>query len=86
MGIDKYFQHLIVIAINEHLINLVAFKSDFTKEGSVYPESKWVKEVSGEEILETYEDFSEETKDLFKVSDSVPFLVSFTSFVLIVLG
>lgn len=70
------FQHLIVIAINEKLINLVAVKSDFTLEGSVYPGAdaegtgKWVKEVSGTELLETFEDFSEETKQLFKVRRS----------------
>lgn len=55
------------MSINEKLINLVAFKSDFSKEGTVYPEEKWVKEVSQADLLASYEDFSEETKQLFKV-------------------
>ena len=46
---------------------MVAFISDPSKEGTRYPDSKWVRDASQEELFGAFEDFEEEAQQLFKV-------------------
>ena len=46
---------------------MVAFVSDFSKEGTQYPDSKWVRDASQEELFAAFEDFEDEAQELFKV-------------------
>ncbi|KZP04830.1 FAD/NAD(P)-binding domain-containing protein [Athelia psychrophila] len=59
MGKNK---HLIIFPINDALINVVAFCSDFSKEGTQYSEDSgdWVVDVPKEELLQQYEGWEPE--------------------------
>lgn len=48
-------------------LNMVALVGDLSKEGTQYPEPKWVREASQEELFSAFEDFEEEAQQLFKV-------------------
>ena len=41
--------------------------TDITKEGTRYPETKWVKEIAKEEVLEKFTDFEEDAQWLIKL-------------------
>jgi hypothetical protein len=46
---------------------MVAFISDPSKEGTRYPDTKWVREGTQEELLGAFEDFEEEAQQMFRV-------------------
>jgi len=60
-------RHLVVFLANPEQINMVAFVSDYSKAGTHYPEAKWVKAATQEELFKTYDDFEEEAQWLFKL-------------------
>jgi hypothetical protein len=65
-------QHLIVYRINTHQVNMAAFVSDFSKEGTHYSENGSVlKGCLQEELFQAYEDFENEAQELFKVCSYV---------------
>jgi len=83
-GRDK---HLIVFRPNETHINMVAFVSDPSKEGTQYPDPKWVRDATQDELFEAFEDFEVEGQELFRLmpkptlwainslKETLPFLV-----------
>jgi hypothetical protein len=52
---------------NPTLINIAAFVSDLSKAGTHHPDQKSVKDVSQEELLQSFEDFEDEAQQMFKV-------------------
>lgn len=66
-----YFQHLVVFPILKgQKINVVAFCSEPTKEGTVFSENPhdWVANVTQEELLQQYSGWEDEVISLLKVS------------------
>ena len=49
-------------------INVVAFSSEYEKEGTPYPDEKWVKEVPQEEVINEFTEFGPDAQALVKVS------------------
>jgi hypothetical protein len=52
---------------------MVAFVSDSSKEGTHYPDQKSVKDVSQEELLRSFEEFEDDSQELFNVSLSTAY-------------
>ncbi|KZP25870.1 FAD/NAD(P)-binding domain-containing protein [Athelia psychrophila] len=66
-------KHLIIFPINNGaLINVVAFCSDFSKEGTQYSENSkdWAVNVPKEELLQQYEDWEPEVTALLECVDN----------------